>query len=78
MNNSLLERLAALEHEQWAAWTLHLLSNQTPENIERWQRQMVAAYDELSASEKEADRAWAKKVSPPKTPDPMSCSKVAF
>ena len=62
MNNSLLERLAALEHEQWAAWTLHFLSNQTPENIERWKRQMVAAYDELSASEKEADRTWAKKV----------------
>jgi len=62
MNNPLLERLAALEHEQWAAWTQHFLSNQTPENLERWKRQMAATYEELSESEKEADRVWAKKI----------------
>jgi ADP-ribose pyrophosphatase len=62
MKNPLLERLAALEHEQWAAWTRHFLSNQTPENLERWKRQLAASYEELSESEKEADRTWAKKV----------------
>jgi ADP-ribose pyrophosphatase len=62
MNNPLLERLAALEHEQWAAWTQHFLANQTPENLERWKRQLAATYDELSESEKEADRTWARKI----------------
>jgi len=62
MNNPLLERLAALEHEQWAAWTQHFLSNQAPENLERWKRQVAATYEELSESEKEADRAWAQKI----------------
>jgi ADP-ribose pyrophosphatase len=62
MNNPLLERIAALEHEQWADWTQHFLSNQTPENLERWKRQMAATYEELSESEKEADRTWAKKI----------------
>jgi ADP-ribose pyrophosphatase len=74
MNNLLLERLAALEHEQWAAWTQHFLSNQTPENQARWKRQMAATYEELSESEKEADRTWAKKVLAlldlPQTPAP--------
>jgi ADP-ribose pyrophosphatase len=51
-----------LEHEQWAAWTRHFLSNQTPENLERWKRQLAATYEELSESEKEVDRIWAKKV----------------
>jgi ADP-ribosylglycohydrolase len=49
MNNPLLERLAALEHEQWAAWTQHFFSNQTPENLERWKRQ--AHDDKLSVAE---------------------------
>jgi hypothetical protein len=62
MNKPLLERLAALEHEQWAAWTQHFLSNQTPESLERWKRQVAATYEELSESDKDADRAWAKKV----------------
>jgi ADP-ribose pyrophosphatase len=62
MNNPLLESLAALEHEQWAAWTKHFLSNQTQENVERWKKQLIATYEELSESEKEADRVWARKV----------------
>jgi ADP-ribose pyrophosphatase len=62
MNNPLLERIAALEHEQWAAWTQHFLSNQTPENVARWKQQLIASYEQLSESEKEADRIWARKV----------------
>lgn len=62
METSLLERLAALEHEQWVVWTHHFLSNQGPENLERWKRQLAATYEQLSESEKESDRIWARKV----------------
>jgi ADP-ribose pyrophosphatase len=59
---SVLERLAALEHEQWSAWTQHFLSDLTPENIERWKRQLALTYEQLSESEKEANRKPAKKI----------------
>ena len=57
-----VERLAALEHEQWAHWTRYMLDNLTPENIERWERQIATPYSDLSESEKESDREWARKV----------------
>jgi hypothetical protein len=60
--SELLERLAAIEHEQWAHWTRYMLDNLTPENIERWQRQTETPYTELSEAEKESDRRWARKV----------------
>jgi hypothetical protein len=62
MREDILECLARLEHEQWAAWTNHFLSQQTPANIERWRRQAQTSYDDLSEQEKEADRVWARKV----------------
>lgn len=62
MNADMLERLAALEHEQWAQWTRHMLDNLTPENIERWRRQIATPYADLSEAEKEADRFWARKI----------------
>lgn len=62
MNHSLLERLAELEHQQWAAWTQYFLAHQTPENIERWKRQLATRYENLSESDKDADRAWAQKI----------------
>lgn len=37
---TLRERLAALEHEQWAHWTRYLLDHLTPENTELWRRQI--------------------------------------
>jgi ADP-ribose pyrophosphatase len=58
----LLEKLAEQEHEQWVAWTRHLLENQTPENVARWRRQMQTSYDQLTEEEKEADRVWARKA----------------
>jgi hypothetical protein len=53
------EKAAALEHEQWAHWTEYMLNNLTPENIERWKRQIKIPYAELSEKEKDSDRKWA-------------------
>lgn len=62
MLNERLECLASLEHEQWAHWVGYMLENITPENIEGWKRQKDLSYVELSESEKESDREWARKV----------------
>lgn len=60
--NSLRERLAALEHEQWAHWTRFFLANLTPENLVRWAKQCDMPYAELSEPEKDKDREWADRV----------------
>ncbi len=59
---TLRERLAALEHEQWAHWTRYLLDHLTPENTELWRRQIDTPYEELSESEKDSDQEWADQV----------------
>lgn len=56
------EKLAELEHDQWAHWTVYFLNNLTDKNIERWQRQINIPYSELTETEKDSDRAWADKV----------------
>ncbi|MEH1855894.1 MAG: hypothetical protein V7L11_30490 [Nostoc sp.] len=56
------ERLAELEHQQWAHWTRYMLDNLTTDNIERWRRQIEIPYAELSETEKASDRRWADKV----------------
>lgn len=61
-STEVLERLAALEHEQWAHWTDYFLAHSSPENVKRWARQAATPYDELSEAEKEADRKWARRV----------------
>ena len=43
----LLEILADLEHRQWAHWTRYMLDNYTPENVERWRRQVQTDYKDL-------------------------------
>ena len=57
-----LERLAALEHEQWAHWTRYMLNNITIENVNRWRTQIETPYSELTEEEKGSDRKWARKV----------------
>jgi hypothetical protein len=59
---SLRERLAELEHEQWAHWTRYLLDHLTPDNVARWRRQCDTPYDWLSEAEKDKDREWADRV----------------
>lgn len=60
--NNLLEKLAALEHEQWAHWTEHMLDNLTEENTARWRGQIAASYADLTEEEKDKDREWARRV----------------
>ena len=57
-----LEKLADLEHKQWAHWTKYMLENMTKENIVRWKKQINTPYFKLSEKEKESDRVWARKV----------------
>ena len=56
------DRIAALEHEQWAHWTKYMLDNLTPENIAQWNQQIDTPYSELTEKEKDSDRVWADKV----------------
>ena len=58
----LLEVLADLEHRQWAHWTRYMLDNYTPENVERWRRQVQTEYSDLTEREKDSDRTWASTV----------------
>jgi len=60
--NDMLEEVADLEHAQWSHWTKYMLDNLTPENIERWRRQIDTPYSELTEKEKDSDREWARKV----------------
>ena len=58
----LLEKLADLEHTQWAHWTKYMLDNLTPKNIARWKKQIKTPYEDLSEEDKEKDREWVYKV----------------
>lgn len=62
VSKEMIEKLAALEHEQWAHWTGYMLDNLTDENISRWRRQVKINYHDLSEKEKESDREWAWKT----------------
>ena len=59
---ALRERLAALEDEQRAHWTRHLLDNPTPENVERRRGPIETPYGRLSESERRSNREWADRV----------------
>ena len=61
-NNGKFEQLAELEHIQWSHWAEYMLNNMTPENIERWKRQIATPYAELTEEEKDKDREWADKI----------------
>lgn len=66
--NDLLEKLAALEHEQWVGWTEWMMEkwDETHSSGEtyqaRWRRQLATPYEDLSEAEKESDRIEARKV----------------
>lgn len=60
---SLLERLAALEHEQWVAWSKDIAAKEklSEARLLRWKGYWVP-YSELSDEVKRQDRDWALKV----------------
>jgi hypothetical protein len=60
--NDLREKLAELEHKQWAHWYRYMIANLTPENTRRWNEQATTPYALLSEVEKNCDREWADKV----------------
>ena len=64
-DQQLRERLAALEHQQWAHWTRYLIDSGliTDEaKIAHWMRQINTPYHQLTEAEKDLDREWADKV----------------
>ena len=58
---SILEKLAALEHEQWMVWSKSVAATETisGDRLERWEKLWIP-YEELSEEMKERDRRWAK------------------
>ena len=64
----LVERLAALSHEQWSGWAHWMFEkwdkmHASGESFQdRWKRQMTRPYHELSEAEKESDRIEASKI----------------
>lgn len=72
--DSLLERLAAIEHERWSHWQKYLHSKCVPQAdgsllipadlVARWQMQIERKYEELSEEEKESDREQVRKYLP--------------
>ena len=59
----LLEKLAELEHVQWERWASTLMEQERLSDHTRdiWVQHMIP-YEELTESDKENDRDWAKKV----------------
>jgi len=60
---NILDELAALEHEQWVAWSQSVARTGTisGDQLERWVRLWIP-YEELSERWKEEDLKWARKA----------------
>ena len=58
----LLEKLSALEHEQWMSWAKHILENEkiSEETKKRWKADFLP-YQNLSEEVKQQDRPFAQK-----------------
>jgi hypothetical protein len=64
--DDIIEQLAAIEHERWAAWQswVHNQGHRTADGnlvlsagtVARWERQIATTYADLSEQEKESDR----------------------
>jgi hypothetical protein len=71
---SLIEKLAAIEHDRWSHWQRYMHSKGISqpdgsliipaELISRWQKQIDTPYMELSEKEKESDREQVRKYVP--------------
>jgi len=60
---ALLESLAALEHEQWTAWSQGIADSPelSASRLARWKK-LWRPYGELTENEKEQDREWARRA----------------
>ena len=63
MGDELREWLAALEHEQWVAWSQEIAKTEviTPARLAHWEV-LWGPYDTLTESQKDQDREWADRV----------------
>lgn len=61
---SVLEKLAKLEHDQWMKWAKDIMKKEdlSEERVNRWEEECFMPYDDLSEDMKEFDREWARKV----------------
>ena len=72
MDDELREALSDYAHDTWSRWMDHLFSKGKlnsdgtftidSDKVDRWQRQMLTPYEDLSEEEKESDRAEADKM----------------
>jgi len=63
MSDEVIEELAALEHDQWVAWSKEIAKTEpiSLRRLARWKKFWVP-YAELPDDVKEFDRIWARKV----------------
>ena len=62
MHNELLEKLAALEHDQWVTWSLDIAeTGVTIDRLVYW-CDLWVPYGDLSKTDKEKHRRWARAV----------------
>lgn len=71
---SLIDELAAIEHERWSHWqrNVHAKCHRQAdgslvipaEHAARWERQIAAPYADLDEEEKEADREQVRRYLP--------------
>jgi hypothetical protein len=71
---SIIEGLAAAEHERWSHWQRHMHSkcNRQPDGslllpadlVTRWEKQIATKYAELDEKQKESDREQVRKYLP--------------
>jgi hypothetical protein len=71
---TLVEDLAAIEHERWAHWQryMHDKGNRLPDGslilpadlVRRWESQIATGYSDLSESEKNSDREQVRRYLP--------------
>lgn len=72
--HTVMEDLAALEHERWSHWQryMHSRGERQPDGslvlpaelIERWERQSSIGYADLKDDEKESDREQVRRYLP--------------
>lgn len=71
---SIMEELAAIEHERWAHWQRYMHSKAErradgtlvlpAELVGRWEAQIATPFSELTADEKESDREQVRRYLP--------------